>query len=66
MKTKTSMRLRVSRFLSERYAQRERPNYFAELLVFALIVITATWPLFSLVHAMANRHWIGTLTRVCF
>ena len=66
MKTKTSMRLRASRFLSERYAQRERPNYLAELLVFALIVITATWPLLSLVHAMANRHWIGTLARVWF
>ena len=66
MKTKTSMRLRVSRFLSERYAQRERPHYLAELLVFALIVITATWPLLSLAHAMANSNWLGTLARIGF
>jgi hypothetical protein len=66
MKTKTSMRLRVSRFLSERYAQRERPSYFAELFVFALIVITATWPMFSLARAMANGSWVETLARIWF
>jgi hypothetical protein len=47
------MRLRVSRFLSERYTQRECPSYFAELFLFVLIVITATWPMFSLANAMA-------------
>ena len=66
MKTTTSMRLRVSRFLSERYSQRERPSYFAELFLFALIVITAIWPIFSLVHAVANGNWIGSLARIWF
>jgi hypothetical protein len=47
------MRLRAFRFLSERYHRRERPGYFPELFLFALIVITATWPMFSLASALA-------------
>jgi hypothetical protein len=66
MKSTTSMRLRVSRFLSERYSQRERPGYFAELFVFALIVIAAIWPIFSLAQATANGNWIETLARIWF
>jgi hypothetical protein len=53
MKTMTSTRTRASRFLSDRYAYRERPNYLPELLVFGMVVITATWPIFSLANAMA-------------
>jgi hypothetical protein len=53
MKTMTSTRKRASRFLSDRYAYRERPNYLPELVVFGVIVITATWPIFSLANAMA-------------
>jgi hypothetical protein len=60
------MRLRVSRFLGERYMQRERPGSFVELFLFALIFITMTWPIFSLAQAMAAGNWIGTLTRVWF
>ena len=52
MNNMTSMRLRVSRFLSERYQQRERPCYFTDLFLWALIVIIATWPMFAVVHAM--------------
>jgi hypothetical protein len=52
MKTPTSIRVRVARFLSERYAQRERPSYFAELLLFAVIVIISAWPMISLAQAM--------------
>jgi len=47
------MRLRAFRFLSERYMQRERPSVAAELILFALIVITAIWPMFSLAHALS-------------
>jgi hypothetical protein len=46
------MRIRASRFLSERYRQRERPGYFADLFLWAVIVITVTWPMFALAHAM--------------
>jgi hypothetical protein len=47
-----SMRLRASRFLSERYQQRERPCYFTDLFLWTLIVIVATWPMSALGHAM--------------
>ncbi len=52
----TSARLRAFRFLSERYAQRERTGVVAEFILFALIILTATWPLITLVHAFSlNR-----------
>lgn len=50
--SKTSMRLRAFRFLSERFAQRERPNVAAEFFFFALIVVTSTWSIISLAQAM--------------
>jgi len=50
---KTSMRLRAFRYLSERYARRERPiDEAAEFLLFALLVLTVTWPMFTLAHAL--------------
>jgi hypothetical protein len=49
---KTSMRLRAFRFVSERYTQRERPSVAAEFILFAVIVLTATWPMITLAHAM--------------
>jgi hypothetical protein len=48
----TSLRLRAFRFLSERFAQRERPSVAAEFILFALIVATSTWSILSLAHAM--------------
>ncbi|HEY2800867.1 MAG TPA: hypothetical protein VGI85_09750 [Chthoniobacterales bacterium] len=53
---KTSLRLRAFRFLSERYTQRERPSVAAEFLLFAVIVLAATWPMFTLAHALALHH----------
>ncbi|MCA1659184.1 MAG: hypothetical protein LC642_01385 [Verrucomicrobiaceae bacterium] len=50
--SKTSMRLRAFRFMSERFAQRERPSVAAEFILFGLIVLTSTWSLVSLAHAM--------------
>jgi len=50
--SKTSMRLRAFRFLSERYAESERPSVAAEFILFAVIVLTATWPMFTLAHAL--------------
>ena len=50
--SKTSMRLRAFRFLSDRFVQRERPSVAAEYFLFALIVITSTWSILSLAHAM--------------
>ena len=44
--------IRASRFLSERYRQRERPGYFIDIFLWALIVIIAMWPMFALLGAM--------------
>jgi hypothetical protein len=49
---KTSLRMRVSRFLSERYAQRERPSVAAEFVLLALIVLISTWPMITLAHTL--------------
>jgi hypothetical protein len=54
MKTTNSVRVRASRFLSDRYAYRAQPNYVSELVAFAIIVVTATWPVFLLAEAMAT------------
>jgi hypothetical protein len=54
--SKTSLRLRAFRFLSERFEQRERPSVAAEFLLFAVIVLTATWPLITLAHVLALHH----------
>ena len=51
MKSTTSMRIRASRFLTDRYAYRERPDYLIELVAFGIIVITA---ILSLVNTMAT------------
>jgi hypothetical protein len=50
--SKTSMRLRAFRSLSERFAQRERPSVAAEFILFALIVVTSGWSILSLAQAM--------------
>jgi hypothetical protein len=50
--SKTSMRLRAFRFVGERFAQRERPSVAAELVLFAVIVLTSTWSILALAHAM--------------
>jgi hypothetical protein len=51
MKTTNSLRVRASRFFSDRFAYRERPDYLVELIAFGIIVITLT---LSLAGAMAT------------
>jgi hypothetical protein len=50
--SKAPLRTRISRFVSDRYAQRERPSGAAEFFLFALIVIISTWPMFTLAHVL--------------
>ena len=52
MNNPTSIRIRVSRFLDERYRLRDQSGYFAELFLWGAIVFVATWPLFTLFYAM--------------
>ena len=51
MKSTTSMRFRIHRFLTDRYAYRERPDYLLELVAFGIVLITA---ILSLASAMAT------------
>ena len=51
MKPTTSMRIRASCFLTDRYAYRERPDYLIELVAFGIIVITT---ILSLTNAMVT------------
>jgi hypothetical protein len=53
LESKTSMRLRAFRFLSERFSQRERSGVIAEFVLFGLIVLTSTWPLLNLAQAFS-------------
>ena len=52
LESNISLRTRVSRFLSERYAQRERPSVAPEFALLAVIVLVTTWPMFTLAQAM--------------
>jgi hypothetical protein len=54
MKTTKSMRVRASRFLSDRYAYRAQPNYVSEIVGFAIMVVIAIWPVYLLATAMAT------------
>jgi len=51
MKSTTWMRIRIARFVTDRYAYRDRPNYLTELVAFGVVVITA---ILSLASAVAT------------
>jgi hypothetical protein len=54
METANAISVRASRFLSDRYAYRTKPDYLSELVAFGMIVFIAIWPLILLVNAMAT------------
>ncbi|PYL00262.1 MAG: hypothetical protein DME32_11250 [Verrucomicrobia bacterium] len=58
-----SARLRAFRFLSDRFAQRERPSYAVEFILFALIVLTAVSSMISLAHALSSLAHTMSLSR---
>ena len=51
MKTTNRLRIRASRFLSDRYTYRERPDHLIELVAFGIILIAVT---LSLANAVAT------------
>jgi hypothetical protein len=53
METTNSLRVRASRFFSDRYAYRAHPDYASELVAFGVIVFIAAWPIILLTNAMA-------------
>jgi len=52
MKATMTMRLRILRFLEERYVHRARPHYFPELALFGVILILAVWPMLLVAAAL--------------
>jgi hypothetical protein len=52
-----SHRRRAARFLRERYQHRERPCCFADLFLWTLMVIVATWPLLAVIRALVMLKW---------
>jgi hypothetical protein len=51
--TTNSIRVRASRFFTDRYAYRAEPDYSSELVAFGIVVFIAVWPIILLANAMA-------------
>ena len=54
MKSTTPIRIRLDRFLTDRYAYSTDRNYAFELAAFAIIVLTAFWPVFTVASVFAG------------
>jgi len=54
MNTTNPIRIRLSRFVTDRYAYRSQPGYSFELVAFGIIVFTAIWPVILVANAMAS------------
>jgi hypothetical protein len=54
MKDTTTRRMRVRRFITDRYAYRAQPDYSSELITFGVIVLTVFWSMFVLAGTMAG------------
>jgi hypothetical protein len=55
MKNPLPVRVRISRFIEERYLHRDKSHSFPELALLGIIVIIAVWPMLSAASAM---NWI--------
>jgi hypothetical protein len=54
MKETTPTRIKIRRFITDRYAYRARPDFLPELVAFAVILAVVTWPLFLVASAFAG------------
>lgn len=54
MKETTPTRIRIRRFITDRYAYRARPDFLPELIAFGIVLVVITWPLILLVEAFAG------------
>lgn len=54
MKDPTPRRIRIRRFISERIAYREKPNFTSEFVAFGILVFIAGWPVVLLASTMAH------------
>lgn len=54
MKDTTPTRIRIRRFITDRYAYRTKPDFLPELVAFSLVLGVVAWPMVILAHAMAG------------
>jgi len=54
MNNTTPRRIRVRRFVTDRYAYRAQSDYLSELITFGVIVFSVFWSMFVLASAMAG------------
>ncbi len=54
MNNTTPRRIRIRRFITDRYAYRAQPDYLSELITFGVIVFSVFWSMFVLASAMAG------------
>ena len=54
MKETKPMRIRIRRFITDRIAYREKPNFLSELVAFGILVFVAGWPIVLLAGTMAR------------
>jgi hypothetical protein len=54
MKSTTPMRIRIRRFITDRYAYRAQPDFLPELIAFGIVLVAVSWPLILLANAFAG------------
>lgn len=48
------MRIKIRRFITDRYAYRTRPDFLPELVAFGIVVAVVFWPIVLLASAFAG------------
>lgn len=54
MKDTTPTRIRIRRFITDRYAYRAKPDFLPELIAFGIVLVVVSWPMILVAHAMAG------------
>jgi hypothetical protein len=54
MKDPTPIRIRIRRFITDRIAYREQPNFLSEFVAFGILVFIAGWPIILMASTMAR------------
>ena len=54
MKSTTPTRIKIRRFITDRYAYRTQPDYLPELIAFGVVLAVVSWPIFLLASAFAG------------
>jgi hypothetical protein len=54
MKETTPMRIKIRRFITDRYAYRTRPEFWPEVVAFVVVLAVVSWPMFLLASAFAG------------